>query len=76
MYKAGLAERDPLMKYIVARLKEAGTYRLIGSAVAGVFSTTVSDTTVELVFQIVSGALLLWEALKPSASTVEKELGK
>jgi len=55
------------MKYIVDRLKEPGTYRIAGAAIAGIFSTTVSDTTVELVFQIVSGGLLLWESLMPSA---------
>lgn len=54
------------MNYIVARLKEPGTYRVIGGAVAGILSTTISDTTIELVFQIVSGALLLWEALMPA----------
>ncbi len=63
------------MKYIVARLKEAGTYRVIGGAVAGIAGTEYSEGIWTLVFQIVSGGLLLWEALKPSASTVEKENG-
>ena len=55
------------MNYIVARLKEPGTYRIAGAAIAGIFSTTVSDGQIELVFQIVSGALLLWESLMPAA---------
>lgn len=54
------------MKYIVDRLKEPGTYRIAGAAVAGIFSTTVSDATVEHVFQVVSGLLLLWEGLMPA----------
>jgi hypothetical protein len=64
------------MKYLVARLKEAGTYRVVGGFIAGVLGTEFSEGTTELVFQIISGVILLWEALKPSASTVEKEAAK
>lgn len=60
------------MKYIAARLKEAGTYRVIFGAVAGIFGPVFTDGQVELAFQIGSGVILLWESLKPSASTVEK----
>lgn len=54
--------RIKAMKYIVARLKEPGTYRVLGGALTGIFGVAFTDGQVELAFQIVSGALLLWEA--------------
>lgn len=60
------------MKYITDRLKEAGTYRILAAGVAGIFGVAFSEGQVQLAFQVVSGALLLWESLKPSASSVEK----
>lgn len=55
------------MKYIVERLKEPGTYRIAGAAIAGIFGTTLAPEVPTLAFQVVSGVLLLWEALMPSA---------
>jgi hypothetical protein len=52
------------MDYIVARLKEFATWRVIAGLVAGVGGPVISDGNLELAFQVASGALLLWEALR------------
>jgi hypothetical protein len=54
------------MKYIADRLKEAGTYRVLGGLLAGIGGPLLTDGQLELAFQVGSGILLLWESLVPA----------
>lgn len=55
------------MNYVVARLKEFATWRVLAGLIAGVGGPLVSEGNLELGFQAFSAVLLLWEALRKDA---------
>lgn len=54
------------LKYLFARLQEAGTWRLI-VALAAMAGVQLTDTTYDLVLIGLSALLIIWETLMPDA---------
>ena len=54
------------VKYMIERLKEAGTWRLF-VALAAMAGVSLTETHYELVLTGVSVFFIVWESLKPDA---------